>query len=270
VVAPAAAARTDASPVDVPAALPASIAALGDSITRGFNACGFYRDCPGRSWSTGDDGGVDSHRTRLGAGGALVAEANLARTGAKAEALPRQAMAAVAMGAQYVTIEIGANDACRKTPDEMTSTVDYENHIREALNILHEGVPGAKVFIASVPDLRRLWTVGHTSWYVRKVWSRLGVCPSMLSNPGSLRQADVDRRNQVRVRTILYNESLERACSDYGSLCKFDDKAVFRTNFTRGQISKWDFFHPSEHGQWLLAEITWQHGFFAELPRQEN
>jgi hypothetical protein len=35
--------------------LPRSMAALGDSISRGFDACGFYADCSFRSWSTGDD-----------------------------------------------------------------------------------------------------------------------------------------------------------------------------------------------------------------------
>ncbi|HVE26672.1 MAG TPA: SGNH/GDSL hydrolase family protein [Sporichthya sp.] len=262
VAAPAMAARSDGPSVD----LPSSIAALGDSITRGFNACGFYRDCTRRSWSTGDDGDVGSHRLRLqDAGVALADQSNLARTGAKSDALPGQAQRAVAMQAQYVTIEIGANDACRRSPDDMTSLEDYRQHITEALAILQTGLPHTRIFIASIPDLRRLWAVGHTSWYVRKAWNQLGVCQSMLKNPGSLAQEDVDRRDRVRTRTILYNEILAQACADYGPLCRFDDKAVFLTNFTRGQISKWDFFHPSTSGQRLLAQITWEHSFFGVL-----
>ena len=42
-----------------------SMAAMGDSITRGFNACGFYVDCPSRSWSTGTNTTVNSHYLRL-------------------------------------------------------------------------------------------------------------------------------------------------------------------------------------------------------------
>src|SRR5687768_10232023 len=40
---------------------PTKMAALGDSITRGFNACGWYVDCPSRSWSTGSYSTVNSH-----------------------------------------------------------------------------------------------------------------------------------------------------------------------------------------------------------------
>src|SRR3954469_303336 len=48
---------------------PASLAALGDSITRGFDACGLLADCPAASWATGRRADVDSLATRLlGAG----------------------------------------------------------------------------------------------------------------------------------------------------------------------------------------------------------
>ena len=260
-----------ASPPDQPAGpaaeLPRSIASLGDSITRGFNACGFYVDCTRRSWSTGDDGGVNSHRLQLQHLGApLSQQSNLARSGARSDALAGQATSAVRTGAQYITIEIGANDACRRSEAEMTSVEDYRRNIRAGLSVLREGLPSARVFVASIPDLRRLWAVGHGSWYVRKAWDKLDVCPSMLARSNSLEPEDVRRRDRVRTRTILYNEVLAQECAAYGPLCRFDDKAVFRTSFTRAQLSKWDFFHPSTSGQRLLATITWQSGFF----RAEN
>jgi lysophospholipase L1-like esterase len=252
--------------------LPTSIASLGDSITRGFNACGFYVDCTRRSWSTGDDGDVDSHRLRLReSGSALRDQANLARTGADSKGLAGQAERAVAMQAEYVTIEIGANDACRRTPEDMTPVDTYRQNIAVALGILHDGVPNARVFVASIPDLKRLWFVGHTSWYVRKAWNRLHVCQSMLRSPGSTAPVDEERRNRVRERTIRYNEVLAELCADYGPLCMFDDDAVFFTDFTRSQVSKWDFFHPNKAGQRLLARVTWQHGFFADRsPAEES
>ena len=256
-------------PTDLPAGhgeptgLPSSIAALGDSITRGFNACGFYVDCTRRSWSTGDDRSVDSHRLRLRELGVVpTGEANLARTGARSYALPEQARRAVEVGAQYVTIEIGANDACAPTEAGMTPLADYRRNIAAALSILHEELPRTRVFVASIPDLWRLWAVGHGSWYARRAWDRFDICQSMLAHAGSSDAADVQRRGRVRTRTILYNDILAAACADYGPLCKFDDQAVFDTSFTRSQLSKWDFFHPSEKGQALLAEITWEHGFF--------
>ncbi|MBA3742634.1 MAG: SGNH/GDSL hydrolase family protein [Sporichthya sp.] len=242
---------------------PAVIAALGDSITRGFNACGFYRDCTHRSWSTGDDGEVNSHRLRLQRLGAdLSGQSNFARSGARSDALAGQAARAVPADAGYVTIEIGANDACARSEAEMTPIEDYRRNIRAGLAVLQEGLPQARVFIASVPDLRRLWAVGHSAWVIRKTWAELDICPSMLARSGSEDLADVHRRDRVRGRIIQYNEVLAAECAAYGPMCTFDAKAVFRTTFTRGQISKWDFFHPSVAGQRLLADITWRAGFF--------
>jgi hypothetical protein len=40
-------ARAEAPP------LPASMAAIGDSITRAYDVCCYYGDHPGQSWSTG-------------------------------------------------------------------------------------------------------------------------------------------------------------------------------------------------------------------------
>jgi lysophospholipase L1-like esterase len=245
--------------------LPTSIASLGDSITRGFNACGFYVDCTRRSWSTGDDEDVRSHRHRLlDFGVELTRQANLARSGARSDALAGQAAAAVAMRAQYVTIEIGANDACARSEAAMTSVEDYRRNIRAGLAVLREGVPQARVFVASVPDLRRVWAVGRGAWYIRKAWDKLDVCPSMLARSESVDAADVRRRDRVRVRTILYNEVLAQECAAYGPRCWYDQQAVFRYPFTRKLLSKWDFFHPNAAGQRRLAYITWQSGFFRD------
>ena len=59
-----------ASPVAAaatPPPLPASMAALGDSITRAYDVCCSYRDHPGQSWSTGGTwyDGISSHYERI-------------------------------------------------------------------------------------------------------------------------------------------------------------------------------------------------------------
>src|SRR3954451_15322300 len=51
-------------PVPVPG-LPASMAALGDSITAGFGSCLAPSACPRHSWSTGDGSQVTSHYRRI-------------------------------------------------------------------------------------------------------------------------------------------------------------------------------------------------------------
>src|SRR3954468_10468260 len=47
------------------AALPSSMAALGDSLTRGCGAGGAAGDVPAESWTTGTDPAVNSHYSRL-------------------------------------------------------------------------------------------------------------------------------------------------------------------------------------------------------------
>ena len=109
-----------AGPAQAAVERPTRMASLGDSITRGFNACGFYFDCTSRSWSTGSYSSVNSHYRRLAAVRSLSAY-NDAKTGAKIGALPGQATTAVSQGVQYATVLLGANDACTSSPSTMTS-----------------------------------------------------------------------------------------------------------------------------------------------------
>jgi lysophospholipase L1-like esterase len=242
--------------------LPTVMVALGDSISRGFDACGFYVDCPERSWSTGVDDRVDSQRARLTAAGAKLAATNLAHTGATVAELADQVAGAVADHADYVTLEIGANDACSTDVASMTPVADYRSRLRAALDKLHDGLPQARMFIASVPDLFRLWQVGHGNKLARFAWSHGHICQSMLAAPESTAAGDVTRREAVRTRVEAYNAELAAACEDYGSACRYDKGAVFDTPFTADQISKWDWFHPNVNGQHELAAVTWRAGFF--------
>jgi hypothetical protein len=118
------------------------------------------------------------------------------------------------------------------------------------------------VFIASVPDIQRLWFVGKGSFSARTAWSAFGVCQSMLARPTSTQQSDVDRRQRVRQRVIDFNTQLAEACAAYGPTCKFDGNAVFNYPFMLSQVSTWDYFHPNTGGQQILAQITYQAGFW--------
>lgn len=252
-----------ASPAATAAPLPVAMAALGDSISRGFDACGFYFDCTHRSWATGDDDQVASHRSRLvAAGDKSLVSTNVARTGAMVEQLADQADAAVAARASYVTIEIGANDACRPSVAEMTAVADFAERLHSALARLADGLPQAQIFVASVPDLMQVWEVGHAHRFAQLAWAKLHVCSAMLADPTSTEPADVERRQSVRDRVQAYNVELAKACADYGDKCRYDGGAVFATRFTSHDLSKWDWFHPNVFGQRLLAEATWGAGWF--------
>jgi lysophospholipase L1-like esterase len=242
---------------------PAAMSSLGDSITRGFNACGWYVDCTSRSFSTGDDAGVNSHYLRIRAVNPAVngRNHNDARTGAKSADLPGQASTAVSRGVGYVTILIGANDACTSSEASMTPVGTYRANIDAALGRIKAGLPNARVALISVPDIHRLWAVGKDSGSARTAWGLFGICQSMLANPTSTAQADIDRRARVRQRVIDYNTQLAQACAAYGSNCDFDGNAVFTYPFTLGQLSGWDYFHPNTAGQQVLANVSYAAGF---------
>jgi lysophospholipase L1-like esterase len=243
--------------------IPNKMASLGDSITRGFNACGWYTDCTGRSWSTGDYASVNSHYLRIKATNSAISGFNYndARSGAKEVDLNGQAQTAVSQGVGYVTILMGANDACTSSEATMTSVSTYRAQLDAALNTLKTGLPNAAVFIASVPDIQRLWFIGKDSSSARSAWNGFGICQSMLANPQSTAQADVDRRARVRQRVVDFNSQIALACTAYGANCKFDNNAVFNYQFVLSQVSTWDYFHPNTSGQAVLASVTYPAGF---------
>jgi lysophospholipase L1-like esterase len=242
---------------------PSSMAAMGDSITRGFNACGWYTDCTRRSFSTGDSGTANPHYLRILAKNPAISgrNYNVARSGAKAADMPGQASAAVAQGAGYVTILIGANDACTSSESSMTSVADYRASLDAALTTLKTGLPTAKVYLISIPDIKRLWAVGRVNGTARSMWSLFGICQSMLANPTSTAQADEDRRNRVRQRVADFNGQLADACAGYGPNCAFDNNAIFSYPFALNQVSSWDYFHPNVDGQAVLSSVSYAAGF---------
>ena len=146
--------------------VPTSMASLGDSITRGFNACGFYVDCPSRSFATGGFAPVDSQATRIQARAAAIAghAFNDAKSGGKIADMPGQAATAVSQHVQYVTMLIGGNDACTPSESTMTSVVAFRASLDATLRTLKSGLPGARVELVSIPDVKRLWAAG---WLVR-------------------------------------------------------------------------------------------------------
>lgn len=250
-----------ATPAAAGEPVPSVMASLGDSITRGFNACGFFFDCTSRSWSTGANDGVNSHFERLQALDAnMQTAANHARSGAKMDELATQANSAVSSGAGYVTVLMGANDACTDTEDTMTPVADYRAQFESAMSTLTGGLPDANILIASIPDVYRLWEVGKDSSSARNAWASYDICQSMLANPTSTHPDDEARRQRVRQRVIDFNTALADVCALHAN-CRFDGNAVFSYPFELAHLSTWDYFHPDTDGQNVLAEETWKVGF---------
>ncbi|MER5882400.1 GDSL-type esterase/lipase family protein [Streptomyces sp. NPDC001941] len=249
--------RPSPSPTPLWDRSPSSVAAVGDSITRGFDACGVLSDCPEVSWSTGTDPAVDSLAVRLlGASKTAGNSWNLARSGSRMAELPGQMERAAAERPGLVTVMTGANDACRDTAAQMTPVADFRASFERALRTLRAASPKSQVYVASVPDLKRLWSTGRTSAMAKQVWG-LGICRSMLADPDDLTRAGGERRDRVRARVAAYNAVLRDVCAK-DERCRYDGGDVFAYRFTGQQLSPWDWFHPSRDGQARLAEIAYR------------
>ena len=236
---------------------PASMAAVGDSITRGFDACSVLSDCPEVSWATGSDKAVNSLAVRLlGASGAAARSWNYAVSGSRMTDLPAQMTKAAVHKPALVTVMAGANDACRASVAAMTSVADFRASFARALRTLRTTAPRSQVYVASVPDLKRLWSQGRGNAMGKAVW-KLGICPSMLGDPDAVDSAATARREKVRGRVEAYNSALKEVCAT-DRLCRFDGGAVFGFDFGARQLSPWDWFHPSRDGQARLAEIAYR------------
>lgn len=244
--------------------LPSSMAALGDSITAGVGACITFARCGRLSWSTGASGLVNSHYRRLRADNQAIKDNahNYSEPGARAADLPAQVDKAVAAKVEYVTLLIGANDACRGQVADMTPVADFRQALDAALGRLRKGLPKARVLVASIPDLNRLWEIGHTERRAVKAWSH-GTCPSLLANPTSTAGEDVSRRAAVAKRVDGYNAQLAAACKAYGKRCIYDGGAVHRVRFKLDMVNRVDWFHPDSDGQKKLAEVTYPRRFAA-------
>jgi lysophospholipase L1-like esterase len=237
-------------------ALPNSMAALGDSITRAYDVCCSYSDHPGQSWSTGGAwyDGISSHYERIKRrNGAIAGHAyNDAVTGAKMATAQAQAGVAVTQHAAYVTVLLGANDLCTSSPSTMTSTDTFSIQLGQAMATLKQQLPQARVFVSSIPDIYQLWKVLHTNPVARAVWATAHICPAML---GAARTEA--ERQQVVARQVAFNRILAENCQQYGANCRWDGGATYNYKFSASQVSVLDFFHPDLDGQAALARVTW-------------
>lgn len=242
---------------------PDSMAALGDSITRAFNTGSAFRDAPQNSWTTGTSTSVQSLYLRLLPYNPALSGRNFnyAVSGAKMQDLQGQA-ARVTSTIQYVTILMGANDVCTSSEATMTSVAAFQSQFVAAMNTLQANAPNAQVYVVSIPDVYRLWSILKGTPSARLTWALLRICQSMLANAGSTSSADQARRQRVRQRNIDFNTALAQVCAQYAN-CRFDGNAAFNTAFVTADVSTRDYFHPSLAGQAKLASVAWGASGFA-------
>lgn len=240
---------------NLPPPLPDSIAVIGDSISQGFDSecCGAQ---PRHSWATGDDpiDAVRSHYERIFAANPAIAGRNHddAVMSARMADAPSQAARAVAQKAQYVVIEMGGNDLCTGSPSSMTPVATFRSQFHAALRTLASGLPaGAHVFVASIPNVDRLWQILHDDMQAELVWRVAGICQSMLS----VDNTEADRRAVV-AREQAFNSILGNECRQF-AFCRYDQGAIYGFRFGADDVNHIDWFHPSTEGQASFADLTW-------------
>jgi lysophospholipase L1-like esterase len=265
-------AATPAAPTAERSAPPASVAVLGDSISAGTgsNGSGQYRfpgqERPRNSWATGDWPGLESVYQRIDAlNGGRSASINLSENGRRSRDILGQIQRSP-QDLEYVLIQIGGNDLCRPTVDQMTPTGEYRDNIDDALVWIEQNRPDTLVQLNAVPDIYRLWELRRTNFFARLFWG-LGIipCQSLLADAGSTGAAAEARRAAVRTRGLEYNDQLRELCEDY-LRCRYDDDATWLfsndpATFVTKDTSTQDYFHPSFQGQQKLAGVSWEAGF---------
>jgi len=213
------------------------MAAFGDSISQGTNSSGFGTK-RANSWSTGT--AVKSHLAFLKEQHPEGVEAvNASVNGARADDLESQLESLGDFVPDYLTIEIGGNDACHGKFD-VSSKVDL---ILDKVTILN---PEIQIVLVPIPNLLSVRKLGEVRSHCRSVWKAFNACPEILgknANPEAI-------QNKIDV----INDELTEVAGKYSQVSYKRELGDFE--FAVEDISKTDCFHPSVSGQEKLSEMT--------------
>jgi lysophospholipase L1-like esterase len=249
----------EAAPARAQAPLPRSMAATGDSLTRGTGSGPrYFADNTAYSWSTGGDPSVNSLALRIATRNPALAGNvyNLSRYGARVSDLFGQMSTVNALKVEYVTVLVGGNDACALTEAAMTPVDTFRKQFADAMVHLDQGSPQARVLVMSIPDPTRLLPILRGDRRALAVWDAFDICQSALARPLSDAPEDTARRDRVRQRVADYNGAMAEVCARYPR-CRYDGGALFDGTLEAADISPYDYFHLSARGQARLAEAAW-------------
>ncbi len=237
------------------------MAAIGDSITTGFNAKNPL-DNKSLSWSTGytTTERVQSHYKRAqNVFDGEVYQLNMAKAGARSDAIEAQ-MENVAKSLKgreldYLTVMIGANDVCSWPADHGENLHQFDTRVRNTLDRALALNPDIKITLVPVPDMLRLYELGKATAACSARWKIFNICAPLLQNH------DADERAAFGQRVIDLNDSLAQIASEYSQSVHYAaDVATF--SFEKEDISGYDCFHPSWRGQDKIAEKSWLGGWY--------
>lgn len=234
------------------------IGVLGDSVSLGVNACGEVGRCGEVSWASGDDPSVASVALRVAAvaGDAPKVNNRAKDGGTVADALDVRVDEVIDSQPDLVLVLLGGNDVCKGELASMTPVDTFRTEYTELLSRLHEGAPDARILALSIPDLHRLWEIGHDDPKAREVWNSSPSCRNLLGDADDMSAAAEDRRAAVTTRNQELNAVIAEVCTPDLS-CTGDGGALYAYPFERDEISSVDYFHPSALGQKAIAQMAW-------------
>jgi lysophospholipase L1-like esterase len=273
-----------ASPAPAPTAvpLPALLGAIGDSYSQAWSVSPSYlRDHTQFSWVIGTDknDGVLSLLERFQALGASPIVVDAATSGRKMSDAPRQAAAVVAAGRKlapgqtaYVTFELGTNDLCA-SPDPMTDPGQFQSQLVTAITTLRTGLPpGSRILILAVPDFPHFHDITQADPDAKANLALPENADRCAPYLGASTPALVSRGASF---LTAYDASLETACQDINAhdgatgrlYCTYNAALLADSDFTIGDMSVVDYFHPSLSGQAKIAADAWKADVWAAAPR---
>jgi lysophospholipase L1-like esterase len=265
---------------------PTRIHSLGDSITTAFDS-NFIADNPSESWANGFYGfwqryfgleNVNSHNQRADKAFRVRSNVNGGVNGADMGNMQGQARLALATTPYYVPIELGGNDVCRDSLDDVPPPIDFVLDYLDGVAVLDPSIwggrggltPGSTVYTASIPDIKQLYDVGKDETGIfgidcEAIWATTLIgfpCGSMLSPLNTeqdrlaLQAINLQYNQYLAYVTALANASSQRVYWDF-------TWSVWDYQVQGSDISAIDCFHPSSEGQRRLSEGTLVDGPFA-------
>ena len=230
---------------------PASIAAIGDSITTGACTDPTCADRPQNSWSTGINPAVRSQFLRLRAirkGKFEIKRFNLASSGGATMAdLAPQATEAVRDRAAYATVELGENDLCNGTKPAV-----FRGELERGLSVLSRGRIPVKVLLLSIENEAAHWRALRNDPKAAEAL-RAGATLDCGLGYG----ATSSLLSKVEAHARLLNGILAAVCSKHPD-CLYDGGTYFRLPLKASDYSSADYQHLSIEGQRALAAAEWK------------
>ena len=234
------------------------IGSIGDSISTAMNSNG-WGNRKQNNWSTGTtrNRNLRSHFHKLQQLFQKKVEPyNFAVAGATSYDIASQVGKLLPYNPDYVTILIGANDACHWKKDYHKQLNEFKKNINNAVKRLIAHNPQVKLLLVPIPNMYHLWKTVHQKGSCQMRWNLFNVCSNLL---------DSDRTEKERLafqqRIVFANDYLEEIANNHLQHIRFN-RSIANHHFKWEHVSPRDCFHPSVTGQNVISQLTWEADWF--------